>query len=57
MGILERIQLILDNRNDHVHLFSHSWGSGDEDLSEDKVNNENDLAHHLKLIEIDNEDS
>lgn len=37
----------LKDVGDHVHFMTPSWGM--DDLSEDKVINKNNLAHHLKL--------
>lgn len=40
----------LKNAGDHVHFMTPEWGM--DDLSEEKINVENDLVHHLKLTLI-----
>ncbi|MCH6583390.1 MAG: immunity protein 32 [Proteobacteria bacterium] len=40
----------LNNLGDHAHFMTPSWGM--DDLSEEKVVAENDLAHHLRLTLI-----
>ncbi len=52
--LLQRIQLIRSGKTDHIHLFTPSWGTDNEDLTEEKLREKNDLAHHLKLTMIDN---
>lgn len=47
---LEYLTRLLDQlkeRGDHVHLMTPSWGM--DDLSEEKSNPENSLAHHLRV--------
>jgi hypothetical protein len=46
-----RLSLLQDNKTEHIHLMTESWGLGD--LSEKKQNKLNALAHHLKVIVID----
>ncbi len=41
----------LKNIGDHTHFMTPSWGM--DDLSEDKIIDSNDLAHHLKVTLID----
>lgn len=52
-ALLERIDLLKTNKTDHIHLFTPSWGADDEDLTEDRMLDKNDLVHHLKLTMVD----
>ncbi len=49
--LLERLSLIRNQKTDHVHFFTPSWGS--EELSEEKIfRYSNYIAHHLKLTMV-----
>lgn len=32
---------------DHIHMMSHAWGG--DDLSEEKIDENNNTVHHLKI--------
>lgn len=40
----------LINPGDHLHFMTPEWGM--DDLSEEKINIENDLVHHLRVTLI-----
>jgi hypothetical protein len=46
--LLARIAHITAGKTDHVDLMSESWGLGD--LDEDKHRASSHIAHHLKLV-------